>query len=209
MQFGMVGLGRMGANIVRRLMRDGHDCVVYDVSAAGGRRAARPRAPWRSGSLDDFVAKLTPPRAAWLMVPAALTGDTVDALAAPGWPRATSSSTAATPTTATTSSARRPLQPRGIHYVDVGTSGGVCGLERGYLPDDRRRGATVVERLDPIFAHARPRRRRRAPHAGPRAATRHRPSRATCTAAPPAPATSSRWSTTASSTGSWPPTPRA
>ena len=80
MQMGMVGLGRMGANLVRRLMRDGHDCVVYDVNAQAV-ATLQSEGAVATGSLDQFVAALTPPRTAWVMVPAALTGDTIDALA--------------------------------------------------------------------------------------------------------------------------------
>ena len=101
----------------------------------------------------------------------------------------------------------RTLAAKGIHYVDVGTSGGVWGLERGYCLMIGGETA-AVKHLDPIFAHARTRHRRHRAHAGPRRSRAAPPSRATCTAGRTAPATSSRWSTTASSTGSWPPTPR-
>ena len=105
MQLGMIGLGRMGANIVRRLMRDGHECVVYDVSADVVASLAKEGATGAS-SVADFVGKLAKPRAVWIMVPAAF----VDADDRPSWrrtsSRATSSSTAATPTTTTTSTAR-------------------------------------------------------------------------------------------------------
>ena len=187
MQLGMIGLGRMGANMVRRLVRDGHECVVYDVDpetvaalAAEGRRVTGGLAGRPGGGLDG-------PRAVWMMVPAGWStgssvtsiahlaeGDTVidggnsyhkdDIRRAPSWP------------------------DRGLHYVDVGVSGGVWGLETG-TPDDRRRG-----------------RGRRPPRAGvpltgpgvgnvigrPRAgrATRPPPRRATCTAGRPAPDTS-------------------
>src|SRR5262245_53102443 len=80
MQLGMVGLGRMGAGLVRRLMKDGHDCVAYDVNAAAVKDLAADGATGTS-SLDDFVSKLTKPRAAWVMVPAAYTGETVMQLA--------------------------------------------------------------------------------------------------------------------------------
>src|SRR5438874_11243513 len=79
MQLGMIGLGRMGANLVRRLMKDGHDCVVYDVNADAIGLLEGEGAVGAS-SYDDFVAKLTPPRAAWVMVPAAFTGQAVDDL---------------------------------------------------------------------------------------------------------------------------------
>ncbi len=153
MQLGMIGLGRMGANMVQRLMRAGHECVVYDVSADAVKASAGQGATGTS-SLEDFVAKLDAPRAVWLMVPAAFVDGELDAL-------------------------RKLLQPgdividggnsyyhddirraadlkaAGLHYVDVGTSGGVFGFERGYClmiggEDD------VVARLEPIFATLAP-----------------------------------------------------
>ena len=155
MQLGMIGLGRMGANLVRRLMRDGHECVVYDVSKPTRSTSWRARArPARTRSTSSWRSS-TPPRAVWIMVPAAFVDDTDrEAARAPG-SRATSSSTAATPTTATTSTGPSALQPTGIHYVDVGTSGGVFGLDRGFClmiggEDD------VVAHLDPIFATIAP-----------------------------------------------------
>src|SRR5690349_1849095 len=147
MQLGMVGLGRMGANIVRRLMRDGHECVVYDVSADAVAELAAEGAT-ATTSLEEFIAALEPPRAAWVMIPAAITGRIVDQLALlmePGdividggnsYYRDDVDRAAA-------------LAPKGIRYVDVGTSGGIFGLERGYClmigGDDE-----VVEHLDPI-----------------------------------------------------------
>ena len=110
MQLGMIGLGRMGANLVRRLMRDGHECVGYDVSADAVDGSSRARArPARRRSTTS-CAKLTKPRAVWIMVPAAFVDDTIDELRRAPRARATSSSTAATPTTATTSTAPRRLQ---------------------------------------------------------------------------------------------------
>jgi 6-phosphogluconate dehydrogenase len=148
MQLGMVGLGRMGANLVRRLMRDGHECVVFDLNEVAVKQLEQEGATG-ARTLDEFVSKLSTPRAAWVMVPAAYAGQTVDDLAAlmgdgdiiidggnsyyrDDIDRA------------------RALQPKGIHYVDVGTSGGVFGLERGFClmiggEDD------VVRHLDPIF----------------------------------------------------------
>jgi 6-phosphogluconate dehydrogenase len=155
MQLGMVGLGRMGANMVRRLVRDGHECVAYDVDPeATTSLAAESDAIAGAGTLDDFVKALQPPRAAWLMVPAAFTGATVDQLAArmdegdiivdggnsyyrDDIDRADS------------------LKAKGIHYVDCGTSGGVWGIDRGYClmiggePE-------AVAHLDPIFKSIAP-----------------------------------------------------
>ena len=80
MQMGMIGLGRMGANMVRRLMRDGHECVVYDVSADAVERARRGRARPAASSLEEFVAELAPPRSIWIMVPAGFVDQTIDEL---------------------------------------------------------------------------------------------------------------------------------
>ncbi len=155
MKLGMIGLGRMGANMAARLLGAGHEVVAFDrhpekVAGCSSRRARS--APARSRS---WCAKLEPPRAIWLMVPAA-GGRRHDRRARAAARRATtSSSTAATPTIATTSAAPRRWLPDGIHYVDVGTSGGVWGKERGYcqmIGGD----ADVVKRLDPIFAALAP-----------------------------------------------------
>ena len=149
MQLGMIGLGRMGANLVRRLMRDGHRCVAYDVNADAVKELEGEGATGAS-SLADFVAKLDKPRAIWLMVPAAI----VEPDARPARPAAGARRHG---------DRRRELllprrhrhgpsssPPRGIHYVDCGTSGGVWGLERGYCL--MIGGETeAVQRLDPIF----------------------------------------------------------
>ena len=110
MQMGMVGLGRMGANMVRRLMRGGHECVVFDKSANAVKELAKEGAIGAS-SLDDFAAKLKPPRVAWMMVPAAVVEQTVAELSA-GCSEATSSSTAAILITSTTSGAPRRSRRR-------------------------------------------------------------------------------------------------
>jgi 6-phosphogluconate dehydrogenase len=132
MQLGMVGLGRMGANLVRRLVRDGHTCVVFDVDAgAVGSLAAESDAITGASDLDDFVAKLELPRAAWVMVPAAFAGATVMDIA--------SRMEAGDIVIDGGNTYYRDdidraevLSPKGIHYIDVGTSGGVFGLERGF-----------------------------------------------------------------------------
>jgi 6-phosphogluconate dehydrogenase len=153
MQLGMVGLGRMGANLVRRLMRDGHDCVVYDIDAQAVAQLTSEGAVGAS-TLDDFVAALAAPRAAWVMVPAALTGDTVDALAARMADGDVIIDGGNSYYRDDIERAER-LAPRGIHHVDVGTSGGVFGLERGFCL--MIGGETpIVARLDPIFRSIAP-----------------------------------------------------
>ena len=148
MQLGMIGLGRMGANMVRRLMRNGHQCVVYDRSRESVQNLVKEGATG-SASLDEFISKLNAPRAVWLMVPAAVVDGSLsdlisrlqkDDIVIHGG------------NSYYIDDIRRAkeLAAKGIHYVDVGTSGGVWGLERGYCqmiggPDQ------AVRRLDPIF----------------------------------------------------------
>ena len=148
MQLGMVGLGRMGANIVRRLMRDGHRCVVYDVNAATVQQLETEGATGAS-SLEDFVAKLEKPRAAWLMLPAGITADTLFKLADLMEDGDTLIDGGNTYYRDDVDRARE-LEARQIHYIDCGTSGGVFGLERGYClmigGEDE-----PVTRLDPVF----------------------------------------------------------
>ncbi len=149
MQLGMIGLGRMGANMVRRLMRGGHQCVVFDRNPTSVEQLAAEGAAG-AASLDEFVGKLTKPRAAWIMVPAGdPTEQTVMALAE----RMEAGDIIIDGGNSYyKDDVRRAkgLQAKAIHYVDVGTSGGVWGLERGYCmmiggPQD------VVRHLDPIF----------------------------------------------------------
>ena len=148
MQIGMIGLGRMGANMVRRLLRGGHQCVVYDRNAETVKTVAGEGATGAE-SLDDFIAKLNRPRAVWLMIPAALVDATLNDLA--GKLDADDVIIDGGNSYYIDDIRRsKELAPKGIQYVDVGTSGGVWGLERGYClmiggPD------AAVKQLDPIF----------------------------------------------------------
>jgi 6-phosphogluconate dehydrogenase len=131
MRLGMVGLGRMGANMTRRLLRGGHEVVVTDLNAENVKQVAGEGAIG-SSSLDDFVAKLQPPRVAWLMVPAgAPTEQTVQALAQ-RFQKGDILIDGGNSYFKDDVRRSKQLQPSGIHYIDVGTSGGVWGLERGY-----------------------------------------------------------------------------
>src|SRR5262245_44996766 len=153
MQLGMVGLGRMGANMVRRLLKGGHRCTVYDRSADAVEKLAEEKATPAS-DLRDFVSKLEKPRAIWLMVPAAVVDQTIadlvalledgDILIDGGNSYYIDDIRRA-----------KELRPKRIHYVDVGTSGGVWGLERGYCMMIGGE-IEVVTHLDPIFATLAP-----------------------------------------------------
>ena len=148
MQLGMIGLGRMGANMVRRLLRGGHECVVFDVTPASVKALAKEGAKGGS-SLKDFVAKLAKPRAIWMMVPAAVVDSTIKdllPLLEPGDILIDGGNSYYK------DDIRRAkdLAPKKIHYVDVGTSGGVWGLDRGYCMMIGGEKPTV-QRLDPIF----------------------------------------------------------
>ena len=153
MQLGMIGLGRMGANMVRRLMRDGHDCVVYDVSPEAVKELEQEGATG-SSSLDDFVDKLEKPRAAWLMVPVAFVDSTLESLV-PLLDRGDIVIDGGNSRYHDDIRRAAELEPSGIHYVDVGTSGGVAGLERGYCQMIGGE-ADIVRHLDPIFASLAP-----------------------------------------------------
>jgi 6-phosphogluconate dehydrogenase len=148
MQLGMVGLGRMGSNLVRRLMRDGHRCVAYDVNADSVKQLEGEGATG-AGTLEDFVAKLEKPRAAWLMVPAGVVGPTLDQLVPllePGDMVIDGGNSYYR------DDIRRAkeLTAKQIMYLDCGVSGGIWGLERGYCL--MIGGETeAVQRLDPIF----------------------------------------------------------
>jgi 6-phosphogluconate dehydrogenase len=163
MQLGMIGLGRMGANMVRRLMRGGHQCVVYDRSPEAVGALVKEGAVG-SSSLDDFASKLRPPRAAWLMVPAAFVDSTVDDLT-PGLAKDDIVIDGGNSYYIDDIHRFQRLKPKGIHYVDVGTSGGVWGLERGYCLMIGGPQA-AVERLDPVFRTLAPGRGSASPTAG-------------------------------------------
>jgi 6-phosphogluconate dehydrogenase len=168
MQIGIVGLGRMGANIARRLMRQGHECVVFDANLAASLKLGKEGAT-SSAALQDLVKRLAAPRTVWLMLPAgevtekAVTelstlmaaGDTIIDGGNTFWKDDIRRATA--------------LRERGIHYLDIGTSGGVWGLERGYCLMIGGEAA-VVQRLDPVF-------RALAPGAGDIPPTPHRAGR--------------------------------
>jgi len=153
MQLGMIGLGRMGANMVRRLIKDGHKCVVYDRSADAVKNLMKEKAVGAS-SLADFVKKLEKPRAIWLMVPAAV----VDKTIADILPLLAAGDTLIDGGNSYyVDDIRRAkeLAAKQIHYVDVGTSGGVWGLERGYCM--MIGGETdIVRHLDPLLATLAP-----------------------------------------------------
>jgi len=148
MQIGIVGLGKMGANMARRLMRAGHSCVAYDTSGAAVDALAKEGAKG-ARSLEELVAALTAPRALWIMVPADRVDETIAAL---------EPMLAAGDVVIDGGNSHYPddvrrakaLAPRGIQYVDVGTSGGVWGLENGYCLMIGGEGS-VVRRLQPIF----------------------------------------------------------
>jgi 6-phosphogluconate dehydrogenase len=186
MQIGMIGLGRMGSNMVRRLMRAGHECAVYDVSPDAVSELEGEGATG-APSLQEFVEDLAPPRCICVMVPAAFVDDTIAKLV----PLLSADDTIIDGGNSYYRDDLRraaELGEKGLHYVDMGTSGGVFGLERGYClmigGDDR-----AVERLDPFFSALAP-----GVDAAPRTpgarARRRPPSRATCTVVPPARGTS-------------------
>jgi len=153
MELGMIGLGRMGTNMVRRLMRAGHQCVVYDLQAEPVQALAKEGAVGTT-SLKDFAKKLKSPRAVWMMVPAAVVDPTLKTLV----PFLESDDVIIDGGNSYYHDDIRraaELKPKGIHYVDAGTSGGVWGSERGYclmIGGDE----TIVRRVDPIFAALAP-----------------------------------------------------
>jgi 6-phosphogluconate dehydrogenase len=189
MELGMVGLGRMGAGMVRRLMRGGHTCVVYDVNPKAVSQLEQDGATGAT-TPEMFVSRLTPPRAIWMMVPAAVVDQTIDRLLPALDPGDTLIDGG---NSHFVDDIRRAaaLKARGVHYVDVGTSGGVWGFDRGFCQMIGGEPA-ICSHLEPVFATLAP---------GTPAASRTpgrdrtpvgRAEQATCTAAPTAPATSSR-----------------
>jgi 6-phosphogluconate dehydrogenase len=180
MQLGMIGLGRMGANLVRRLMRDGHHCVAYDVNADAV-KALEADGAQGAESLADFVGKLDKPRAIWIMVPAGIVEKTLDELR-PLLDVGDIVIDGGNSYYRDDITRAKDLKSAGIHYIDVGTSGGVWGLDRGYClmigGEDE-----PVQRLNPLFLTI-------APGEGSAEPTPGRTKQGT----------SSRWCTTASST---------
>ena len=204
MQIGMIGLGRMGANMVRRLLTGGHQCVVFDSSPKMVTELTQVKAIG-SSSLTEFAHKLSKPRAVWLMVPAAVVDETIATLL-PQLERGDILIDGGNSYYVDDIRRAKELSSKGIHYVDVGTSGGIWGLERGYCMmiggEEERFGIWLL--FLPRWPQAweiclvLPAERNWS-------AQRNT---VTCTAAQPAPAISSRWCTTVSSTESWPLTPR-
>ena len=153
MEIGMIGLGRMGSSMVRRLLRAGHQCIVYDIHSETVQALVKEGAVGAT-SLEDFVQKLKQPRAVWMMVPAAAVDQTLNGLV----PLLTGDDVVIDGGNSYYHDDIRrdaELKPKGIHYVDVGTSGGVWGMDRGYclmIGGDE----PAVRRLDPIFAALAP-----------------------------------------------------
>jgi 6-phosphogluconate dehydrogenase len=153
MQLGMIGLGRMGGNMVRRLIKGGHECVVFDRSQKAVEELAQEKAVG-SASLEEFVKKMKKPRAVWMMVPAAVVDETISSII-PYLESGDILIDGGNSYYVDDIRRAKDLTAKSIHYVDVGTSGGVWGLERGYCM--MIGGETdVVKRLDPIFATLAP-----------------------------------------------------
>lgn len=153
MQLGMIGLGRMGANMVRRLIRGGHQCVVYDRTPQTVKELVNEHAVG-ANSLADLLKKLSKPRAVWLMVPAAVVDRTIAELV-PSLEEGDILIDGGNSYYVDDLRRAKELSSKGIHYVDVGTSGGVWGVERGYcmmIGGER----AAVDQLDPIFATLAP-----------------------------------------------------
>jgi 6-phosphogluconate dehydrogenase len=153
MQLGMIGLGRMGAGLVHRLMDDGHTCVAYDVTAAAVDALAKDGATGTK-TLKDFVAALSTPRAIWIMVPAAVVDSTLTDLV-PLLDKGDIVIDGGNSYYKDDIRRAKELEPKGIHYVDVGTSGGIFGLERGFclmIGGEEK----IIKHLDSIFATIAP-----------------------------------------------------
>ena len=153
MQIGMIGLGRMGANMVRRLLKAGHQCVVFDMSPKAVEDLAKEKAT-PSSSLEDMVKKLQKPRAVWMMVPAGVVDKTIAGLL-PLLEKDDILIDGGNSYYVDDIRRAKQLAEKGLHYVDVGTSGGVWGLERGYCQMIGGEAA-VVKHLDPVFATLAP-----------------------------------------------------
>jgi 6-phosphogluconate dehydrogenase len=153
MQLGMIGLGRMGANMVRRLLRGGHECVVFDMSPKAVDELVQEKAVG-SADVRDFVKKLAAPRAIWLMVPAAVVDKTIASLV-PLLEAGDTIIDGGNSYYIDDIRRAKELSSKGIHYVDVGTSGGVWGLDRGYCMMIGGE-MEIVNRLDPIFRRLAP-----------------------------------------------------
>ena len=200
MQLGMIGLGRMGANMARRLLKNGHQCVVFDLSPEAVQALVQEKAAG-ADSLADLVKKLTKPRAVWLMVPAAVVDKTIADLV-PHLEAGDTLIDGGNSYYVDDIRRAKELAAKRIDYVDVGTSGGIWGLERGYCMMIGGPQAAVgtprsrsSERWRRAWARLPAHRAARNSPALPRWAI--------SIADRTAPATSSRWSTTASNTGSW------
>jgi 6-phosphogluconate dehydrogenase len=153
MQMGMIGLGRMGANMVRRLLRGGHECVVFDVSQDAVKQLAKEGAIGAT-SIDDYARKLKKPRVSWMMVPAAVVEDTLGQLMG-RFEKGDIIVDGGNSYYVDDIRRAKMLAQKGIHYVDSGTSGGVWGLERGYCQMIGGEPG-VVKHLDPLFATLAP-----------------------------------------------------
>jgi 6-phosphogluconate dehydrogenase len=204
MQLGMVGLGRMGANMVRRLIKGGHRCAAFDLFPKAVEGLAKEGAVG-AASFGDLAKKLDKPRTVWLMVPAAVVDKTITDLLPFLEPGDTIIDGG---NSYYVDDIRRAkgLAGSDIHYVDVGTSGGVWGLERGYCM--MIGGETdVVQRLDPFLPHWHPGLATSCARGAARSAA-VLPNKATFTVVPAVLATSSKWFTTVSNTASWPLMPK-